>query len=101
VSYLSHFVGQGESNQNALLRSQGLEDLPIQGRHGILLLIDPQPRANWSHPCWIATYDIDKGAIKVARSDFPPRQEADRRLVRLAAPADSPAAGPLARRSRN
>jgi hypothetical protein len=91
-SYLSKSIGRGEAIQDVLGNSEGLEGLKIQGsRGGIVLLVDPEPHANWSHPCWIATYDIDFG-VEVARHSFPPQETANRRLVTFTALASCPPA---------
>ena len=79
VSYLNQFVEKGEPLEDALGRPL---DLRLQGPRGVLLLIDPEPDANWGHLCWIAAYDErhDELTDKVVENFFPPRQETERRL---------------------
>lgn len=60
-------------------------ELHFEGSQAVLLLVDPYPGANWGHPCWIATFDLDNGRIRKVLNDFPPRESADRRMVRLPA----------------
>jgi len=81
VSYRLEFILQNEPIRDMLLRTDGLDQLRIEGKKGILLLFDPDANANWSHPCWIATYDIDGDKIKVARHGFPPQEERGQQLV--------------------
>src|SRR5579862_679439 len=57
------------------------ERLHFKGSQGILLLVDPYPGANWGHPCWIATFDIDNAVIRYMLNDFPPNQATNRQMV--------------------
>jgi hypothetical protein len=80
VSYLNRFVTQDEPLMDVLDRA-----LPesLRGCGGILLVVDPEPDANWGHRCWIALYDVSspiKQQVRVAPNDFPPREDVQTRL---------------------
>lgn len=89
IFYCNDYVANHDL-QDALERP--LENLRMEGRRGLLLLVDPDPSANWAHPCWIASIDLEHSEVlRVVRNNYPPLETPERRLVRYAAsyPAES------------
>lgn len=79
-SYRNQWVAPNEELTDALERSENLRSLRIP-HQGILLLADPEPHANWGHPCWIATFNVEDPQIRAVKNYFPPKEEENKRLV--------------------
>jgi hypothetical protein len=81
VSYLNRFIRRDEPLKDARDRTLSLR---LRGDRGILLVVDPEPDANWGHTCWIATCDFwsqdNRDMIRVVSNSFPPREDATSRL---------------------
>ena len=81
VSFANSVVLPHDELRDAMGRWEPLKELRFAGSQGLLLLVDPFPRANWAHPCWIATLDLDSGELRCTLNDFPPQESPTRRLV--------------------
>src|SRR4051812_901950 len=85
VSYLNRMIRPTEELRDALDRDLGTKlagdaGTPSSGER-VLLLLDPDPTANWGHPCWIAAYDVQSGQVRTASHNFPPFEDDKSRLV--------------------
>jgi hypothetical protein len=81
IYYMNQPFHKGEEFKDILGQSEPFLALGIEGSHGILFLLDPTPSANWAHPCWVATFDLARSAVRAAQSNFPPQESVERRLV--------------------
>jgi hypothetical protein len=80
VAYLNRCLRRDEELEDLVGERRRFADLHFDTSLGLLLLLDPSPDANWSHPCWVATVD-EHHAVRAVESAFPPRESQDFRLV--------------------
>ncbi len=71
VSYANRFLHEGELPTDILGRSLNTQHRGHEKQ--VLLLLDPFPGGNWSHPCLIGIWEPPK-EIELVPSDFPPSQ---------------------------
>jgi hypothetical protein len=81
ISYFSQLLSGDETLLNAVHEPI---DLTLPGAQNVLLLVDPDPQANWAHPCWVVAAEYGENAswnVQIAPARYPPLQTQDRRLV--------------------
>jgi|SRR5579872_200252 len=81
ISYYNRLLSGHEQARDALDRPF---DLSFAGwEDNVLLLIDPDPRANWSHLCWVAAAELSgRRQPEIVRATYPPLETSELRLVR-------------------
>jgi hypothetical protein len=72
ISYANRFIREDETLMDVLGRTVDAHR-SMFGQQ-ILLLLDPFPGGNWSHPCLIGTWMSSMKQIEVVTNDFPPSQ---------------------------
>jgi hypothetical protein len=72
ISYANRYIHEDELPIDVLGRPVNRYCVPL-GSH-ILLLLDPFPGGNWSHPCLIGFWHPSMKQMEVVTNDFPPSQ---------------------------
>ena len=83
MSYSARLLSPGQNPRDVLGEGEGLQPLRTEGP-GIVLLLDPWPHANWEHPCWIATVEVEREGERLVQHNLPPGDEEGGPLVRFA-----------------
>jgi hypothetical protein len=89
ISYCNRMFRPGQRLLDALGRPY--EGMEVPSGEYIALLIDPDPQANWSHPCWVAAVDLQL-RWQLAHAAYPPLECENNRLVNVNVPAQALAA---------
>lgn len=83
VSCLSHVIHPGMELFDAL-KNRLPELEPGDYGDAIAIQVDLEPSANWGHPCWLATFQLDRpDQPRLLPRYFPFFETADSRLVTI------------------